>query len=85
MDRRKKIYLGTNTKMYKTTAQTVAFLKRLNQLTKDISRDRMELFVIPSYPSLAAARKAFRDRAFPWARRTWRGKRRGSSPGRFLR
>ncbi|MCI1965041.1 MAG: triose-phosphate isomerase [Oscillospiraceae bacterium] len=58
MDRRKKIYLGTNTKMYKTTGETVAFLKRLNQLTKEISRDKMQLFVIPSYMTLAAARES---------------------------
>ncbi|WP_277668825.1 triose-phosphate isomerase [Caproiciproducens galactitolivorans] len=56
MERRKKIYLGTNTKMYKTTEQTVTFLERLNELTQDISRDRMELFVIPSYITLPAAR-----------------------------
>ena len=48
MERRKKIYLGTNTKMYKTTEQTVACLKGLGELTQDISRDRMELFVIPA-------------------------------------
>lgn len=58
MDRRKRIYLGTNTKMYKTTGETVTYLKRLNELTADISRDRMELFVIPSYTSLAAARES---------------------------
>lgn len=57
MKRRKKIYLGTNTKMYKTTAQTVEFLTRLHELTKDISREQMQLFVIPSYTTLAAARQ----------------------------
>lgn len=58
MSRREKIYLGTNTKMYKTTGQTVAFLKRLHELTKDIPREKMELFVIPSYTTLAAARES---------------------------
>ena len=56
MERRKKIYLGTNTKMYKTTEQTVQFLTRLRELTKDISREEMTLFVIPSYTTLSAAR-----------------------------
>lgn len=56
MERRKKIYLGTNTKMYKTTGQTVEFLTQLSELTQDISREKMELFVIPSYTTLAAAR-----------------------------
>lgn len=51
----KKLYIGTNTKMYKTIAQTTAFLQELGQLTRDISREEMELFVIPSYTALAAA------------------------------
>lgn len=58
MHRRKKIYLGTNTKMYKNTSQTVEFLKQLNELTKDISREEMELFVIPSYTTLSEARSS---------------------------
>lgn len=58
MSRKEKIYLGTNTKMYKTTGQTVAFLKRLDELTKDIPREKMELFVIPSYTTLTAARES---------------------------
>ena len=54
---RKKIYLGTNTKMYKTIADTADFLKKLNELTEDISPEKAELFVIPSYTSLPAARE----------------------------
>lgn len=50
------LYLGTNTKMYKTTAQTVAYLQALDAYTSDISRHGVELFVIPSYTSLHAAR-----------------------------
>ena len=56
MSGNKKIYLGTNTKMYKTIRQTTDFLTRLHELTKDISRDTMELFVIPSYTALSAAK-----------------------------
>lgn len=56
MERRKKIYIGTNTKMYKTTEQTVEFLTEISELTKDISRDEMSLFVIPSYTALTLAR-----------------------------
>jgi len=52
-----KLYLGTNTKMYKTIADTLDFLTRLNGLTGDINRSRLELFVIPSYTSLDVARK----------------------------
>ena len=51
----KKIYFGTNLKMYKTIADTVDYLQKLVSNTKDISRDRIELFVIPSYTSLYKA------------------------------
>ena len=50
-----KLYIGTNTKMYKTIAQTKTFLSRLGELTADISRAQMELFVIPSFTALDAA------------------------------
>lgn len=48
----KKLYFGTNLKMYKTIQDTIDYLKKLVSNTKDISRDKMELFVIPSYTSL---------------------------------
>lgn len=51
----KKWYMGTNTKMYKTIADTDTFVSRLCELTKDISRDGFELFVIPSYTALYRA------------------------------
>lgn len=51
----RKIFLGTNLKMYKNIKETTEYLKTLSQLTKDISRDNMELFVIPSYTSLSSA------------------------------
>lgn len=53
----KKIYFGTNLKMYKTIQMTVEYLKCLEELTGDISREEMELFVIPSYTSLDCAVK----------------------------
>lgn len=51
----KKIYFGTNLKMYKTIKETTEFLQQLEQHTKDISREEIELFVIPSYTSLSNA------------------------------
>ena len=33
---KKKIYFGTNTKMYKTIKDTVEFVSQLQELTKDI-------------------------------------------------
>ena len=46
---KKKFYFGTNTKMYKTVQDTVEFVSSLQKLTADISREEMQLFVIPSY------------------------------------
>lgn len=58
MGRLDKLYLGTNTKMYKTISDTAAFLSRLDELTGDLSPDILELFVLPSYTALDAAVKA---------------------------
>ena len=55
--RLKKLYLGTNTKMYKTIADTKSFLTELAACTADISREKLELFVIPSFTTLQEARK----------------------------
>ena len=52
----KKLYMGTNTKMFKTLSETTAFLQELHALTNDISREALELFVIPSFTTLERAR-----------------------------
>ncbi|WP_312642480.1 triose-phosphate isomerase [Hydrogenoanaerobacterium sp.] len=57
MARLDKIYLGTNTKMYKTIADTVDYLMGLNAFTAEVPRSRLELFVIPSFTTLDAARR----------------------------
>ncbi len=57
MSRLSKVYLGTNTKMYKTIAKTVDFINELQTLTGDISREKMELFVLPSYTTLESVSK----------------------------
>ncbi|MGE5614996.1 MAG: triose-phosphate isomerase [Bacillota bacterium] len=59
----KKLYFGTNLKMYKNINETVSYLKELENCTKDISRDEIELFVIPSYTSLESASSCI-DRRF---------------------
>lgn len=51
----KKIFFGTNTKMYQTSGETLAYLRELSALTADMDRDVMELFVIPPYISLERA------------------------------
>ena len=53
----KKLYFGSNLKMYKTIKETVDYLKSLVEHTKDISRDEIELFIIPSYTTLESATK----------------------------
>ncbi|MGE5582912.1 MAG: triose-phosphate isomerase [Bacillota bacterium] len=51
----KKLYLGTNLKMYKNIKQTIDYLNGLSEVTKDISREEICLFVIPSFTSLYAS------------------------------
>lgn len=41
--------------MYKGIKETVEYLKLLQELTRDINRTEIELFVIPSYTSLGSA------------------------------
>ena len=53
----KKIYFGSNLKMYKNIHDTVEYLQKLVENTKDISRDEIELFIIPSYTTLESATK----------------------------
>lgn len=52
-----KLYIGTNTKMYKTIAQTRDYLSSLGELTRTYDRSLLTLFVIPSYTALEAADK----------------------------
>ncbi|MGE4484646.1 MAG: triose-phosphate isomerase [Oscillospiraceae bacterium] len=52
---KKKLYVGTNNKMTMTIAETKNFITELRELTADISRDEMRLFVIPSYTAISAA------------------------------
>lgn len=53
----KKLYFGSNLKMYKNRKDTVSYLQELAELTKDISREELHLFIIPSYTSLEGAAK----------------------------
>lgn len=54
----KKLYMGTNTKMYKGIHETAQFVGELKKLTEDIPRELLELFVIPSFTAIEAAGKA---------------------------
>lgn len=52
-----KFYFGTNLKMYKTVSQTREYLLKLAELTKNIDRNKVVLFVVPSYTALDRARQ----------------------------
>lgn len=51
----KKLFFGSNLKMYKNIAQTTEYLSRLQELTKDLDRTKITTFIIPSYTSLDRA------------------------------
>ena len=57
-----RFYFGTNTKMFKTAAETVDYLRRLEELTHGIPPERAQRCAIPSYTSLGPARAEL-DRA----------------------
>ena len=59
----KKLYFGSNLKMYKNIKDTVEYLQKLVENTKDISREEIELFIIPSYTTLESTTKNV-DRAY---------------------
>ncbi len=52
----KKLYFGSNLKMYKNTAATVSYLQALEEKIKDIPD--ITRFIIPSYTTLESASKA---------------------------
>lgn len=51
----KKLYFGSNLKMYKGSKATLDYLTALADATSDLSREEIELFIIPSYTSLPNA------------------------------
>ncbi len=58
----KKLYFGSNLKMYKTIRETTEYLQELIRRTEDLDRNEMELFIIPSFTSLADAAKIARQK-----------------------
>jgi triosephosphate isomerase len=51
-NKRKKLYFCTNTKMFKSLAETLDYVDKLENLTSDIAMEEMELAVMPSYTAL---------------------------------
>lgn len=56
--KKKKLYVGTNTKMFKTPSEAEQHIKRLLELTRDIPENEIHRFIIPSYTSLHIAKPA---------------------------
>lgn len=61
MNQCSRLYLGTNTKMYKTISDTMLYIKQLHDLTIDLKDLPLELFVIPSYTALDRAGQYLAD------------------------
>ncbi|MDO4430010.1 MAG: triose-phosphate isomerase [Lonepinella koalarum] len=61
---KKKIYFGTNLKMYKGNAEVVNYLSELSDLANTIqSNFDIELFVIPSYTTLKDSVEVIKNKA----------------------
>lgn len=61
----KKLYFGSNLKMYKNVRETLEYLKNLERLTDDLNRDETTVFIIPSYTSLDRASREI-DQDLVW-------------------
>lgn len=61
----KKLYLGTNLKMYKNISQTRDYLIRLRDLTTDLAGS-IDLFVIPSFTTLPVAQEVLQGSHIRW-------------------
>lgn len=59
--RMKKIYLGTNWKMHKNSADTKLYLQTLNEYIIDVDFEKVAIFVIPPYTSLSTVKKALKN------------------------
>ncbi len=82
MKKLNRLYLGTNTKMYKTIAETTSFLTQLRQLTEDLADSPLTLFVIPSFTSLESANRITSGSHIRLGARTCAGRTRDSSPAK---
>ena len=51
----KKLYFGSNFKMYKNIIDTEEYLQAITTATEDIDRNEVQFFFIPSYTSLESA------------------------------
>jgi len=61
MARLDRLYIGANTKMFMTAKQTVEYLEALDSHTRDLRKEDITIFVLPSYTSLHAANYVLAD------------------------
>lgn len=54
----KKLYFGSNFKMYKNIQATNEYLEAITKATNDINRNEVQFFFIPSFTSLESASKS---------------------------
>lgn len=54
---KKKLYFGSNFKMYKNINETKKYLQEITEATKEVDRNQVQFFFIPSYTSLESASK----------------------------
>lgn len=52
---KKKLYFGSNFKMYKNIQDTETYLQAITDATRDINRNEVQFFFIPSFTSLESA------------------------------
>lgn len=81
---KKQLYIGSNFKMYKNIRATEEYLQAISAATRDIDREKVQFFFIPSYTSLKAQAKPASAANLCWARRICAGNLRDSLPEKFL-
>lgn len=54
---KKQLYIGSNFKMYKNIRAPEEYLQAISAATRDIDREKVQFFFIPSYTSLESASK----------------------------
>ena len=80
----KKLFFGSNLKMYKNIKDTVSYLQDLESLTKDISRMKSNYSSFLLILLWIVLRKQSTRKISVWVHRICAGKSRDSSQERFL-
>ena len=69
----KKLYFGSNFKMYKNIQATEAYLQAITDATSSVDRRQIQFFFIPSFTSLeSASNSSVRDKFMLGAQNIYR-------------